>query len=1195
MILRQSFDGRDQPFEGERRLILSIVPAGAKILAARAALVPAAGEGGAPPLEAISFAGEAWGATKVRLAGEPGWVEVDLHGRRTLHSVAGAELMDAALQIDLGGVFAGVNTKGGLVSPADPAPYKLHGDDELLPGLTVTRFRLEVDDGHPDVGLVRVRSGPRNVSLAVGAEPPFFAFPGELARRVEIADWKTVLAAFLAADAPSGGFHRVPLVLRSDALGRLDLEVEVELLEQQSLLPPGLAEINVPYTFDAMPAAHGELELRIPPGMRVRATEGQAVGAFADSRIVLGPLGEPPSPLVGLALAADRVQARLVQPDARIEIAAVDLLAAAVSRRVRFEVDLLEDLGGKPGGGSLLERPAPFTLDREAAGRPTWVSVPLASAAQLGGTEGEAARPRAWLAVKVLEGDALWFAGEGGPAAAGAMQQTTDGGLSWRRTEAMGLASPAAQFRFRNLPATFKMPLELQVGRGEAARRVSFKSREALGRIDLGLDLPELAAAFNDVLAAQEAPFEGELLANPDFTEWTSRGEALGEPQYVTISPGSVPRVAASPDGRFALVATAIVNDGPSHLFFETVDLACTRRRGIAAENAGDPIGLAVDPSSGLAYVGTSNHRLLIYEPSGPHLLASYDLDPRRIAALAFTPDGERLFFAETAAASTGNPSGTVFHLRSIPTSGLAGRGGGARLPAEGQIESAPLTGVPRAVAVSADGSRLFLLAADGTQRASPVRLRVFGAASLAPTGVEATLGAGFAGLVVLPATGRILSFGEADALESHDAERLASLGRIGVGEPARRAVAAGDGKRAFVLTGESLSTVDLARGRTLPGLALRGADLALTPDGDRLLVTLADPAGQAAALVIVPIGTPLPAAWTVVGPLRRECLGGAVPAIVLGERESDGSPFGLAQVVAAAPGRHEVLVEAAATEDDAEVAVVFLGDGCRPIQTATFPVPRQSLEDLRALPRLGHAVTAPAGTRQAEVQLRLPAGRAAVARISLAATANTLANGRLEPTPAGLPAGWELAPPAPPGFAATLGPDRGVRLTSAVVPVRLSQEVTVEPGQSYELAASGKSIGPAVVLAVTFLSATGAPAGGELALPFGQAARGEVPAGAARARLELRLPAGASLVLDRLAFALRRPARVSAFFLAEAPGMLRVRDFRIAFEPAAPPRPQPSPNGLCSPSLRGAAAGGKAEGCGEAAGGEAEPPMFFP
>jgi hypothetical protein len=92
MKLTTKFTGVNTPFEGNRTFLLQAIPAGSKILSAKATVIPKRNPDTDPDSfeENIDFdnGSEDWGATKTTnssLAGS--WAEIDFHGRRTLYSI----------------------------------------------------------------------------------------------------------------------------------------------------------------------------------------------------------------------------------------------------------------------------------------------------------------------------------------------------------------------------------------------------------------------------------------------------------------------------------------------------------------------------------------------------------------------------------------------------------------------------------------------------------------------------------------------------------------------------------------------------------------------------------------------------------------------------------------------------------------------------------------------------------------------------------------------------------------------------------------------------------------------------------------------------------------------------------------------------------------------------------------------------
>jgi hypothetical protein len=550
MIRRFRFDGGSTPFEGRREVLWRQLPEGAEIRSARATVTPVGAGDPEPFVETLTFDGAqgTLGATRRAVAapdGSSGWVEVDFHARRTLDSVSGPELGGASLLVDLGGVFNPVGRDGSL-GGAGSFQLEDEAEDDFapLPGLTVTRFRLVQVAGSPDVTKVKVRGVPAGIRLAVGDLPPFLVHPEELSTAVTSPDFASSLQAFLADAAVEQGFHVVPLVLNSQTLARLTVELEVDFAASRPSLPGGLDEVRLAYDFGTVPAEGAGLPpIRVPAGHRVCATRGRVVGAFEPGRVVFGPTGATAAdPEIYAEVSSQVSQARRIELDEPLEADAVDLLLFAITRNVSLQLDLLEDLDGKPGASSLLGDPVPFELDRAGAGgsaAPTWTSVPLPREAELpvGGT---------WLVVQALEGTAGWSAAEEDAA----MQQSEDGALSWRRSRVVGTraAGFAVQTRLRSAAGGFRLPIELEVG----GHRVGLERFEPLGRTEVALDVPEVLAAVDQAVADASPPRcpETEHLADGSFTRWVSLGDEPVEP-------------AETPIGNGEMLNTGMVNEPP--------------------------------------------------------------------------------------------------------------------------------------------------------------------------------------------------------------------------------------------------------------------------------------------------------------------------------------------------------------------------------------------------------------------------------------------------------------------------------------------------------------------------------------------------------------------------------------------------------------------------------------------------------
>ncbi len=560
MILNDRWNGADDPFEGDRELELRHLPAGALVQRARATVVPmddpTLGRGPVrrdPPLPRLDR-----GRSR-RLGGHPVdggrcAVEIDFHARRTLAGLAGSGFAGTLLAVDLGGGFMPVGASGTLVGAGQP-PFLFQGDSPALPGLAVVRLRLTAagNAGAPEVAAVRVKSVPSDLTLSLPGRPALWFHAGELARPETTPDFTPVLQAFLDQKATvENGFYVLPFLLRSGSLARLRVELEVEYLLRASVLPAGLREAMLPFAYDGLPRAGTMgLAVRLPADARVVPgnTASRAKGNFEGTRVALGPTGDvtpagtvdvapgssPAQPLAFAANAGD-----LGAPGA-LEVVALDLRLAATTRSAKLQLDLREDADGKPGATSLLPAPVPFTLDRDAGGTTPWTSVALPAPFQFTGPR----ERTGWVVLQALDGEAVWSVV---PAQAGArgLQRTTDGGFSWRQA-ALPAMSPApgpalaGLFRLRSRPATFSMPIALQVGSGAAAQQVSLARFAPLARIDLSLDLPEVAQGFNQALApaAAAACPVGELLADGAFADWNRTGDQLGQPHPLPLAQGA--------------------------------------------------------------------------------------------------------------------------------------------------------------------------------------------------------------------------------------------------------------------------------------------------------------------------------------------------------------------------------------------------------------------------------------------------------------------------------------------------------------------------------------------------------------------------------------------------------------------------------------------------------------------------------
>lgn len=624
MLSRDRFAGSAVPFEGDRTLVVRNLPRGARVTSARITLEPVAPPGGRLFEEKLTFSGDRgdFGATKLQGAG---FVEVDFHARRTLGAVKGSGLAGATLQVDLGGLYIQVTSLGTMQTPSDTSTYAVgSGSGGPLPSLATGKFKLTgAPNVSPDLTEVVVRSAPSNLTLRLGQEPPFYARPGELASAETCPDFARILQAFLTGAEVVDGFYRIPVVVHSDSVGRLDVRVELEFVEEVNALDNDLKQAVM--SFDHGSAARsgsGSMSVRLPAGARVvpGSTTARVRGAFQASRIVYGPTGGL-KPTADAEVSEGRALATPLRMEAGLKVSAVDVLLGAKSTTAALSLDIVQDADGKPWTESILPAPVDLAIDHEIAGTPTWVNVPLPREVEL--------EPgvRYWLVLQSLRGSASWgvsardevdAAGTSGSwtrfndvardAAAGralGVAFTSNGGLSWREETAPGVAGPLVAFvHLRDVPAAFQMPIELQVGEGPSARRVSLERFQPLGRVDFSLDFDAVAEAVNAFAesTAQVVAPEGEHLRNGEMEAWTKVGDRLHLPPTPQLVGYEPVELAVSADGRRIYVLTRVPGEG-TVAFLEIYKTVCGARVAAIELGGGEPVSLAVSPAGTRAVV----------------------------------------------------------------------------------------------------------------------------------------------------------------------------------------------------------------------------------------------------------------------------------------------------------------------------------------------------------------------------------------------------------------------------------------------------------------------------------------------------------------------------------------------------------------------------------------------------------------
>lgn len=1235
MRLRDSYDGSNALFQGDRTALLQSIPAGARIERATVTVTPVDATRGVEPFaETITFDGasgsDTWGATKTVVPGAGGWVEVDFHARRTLVGVSGVNLSGTTLQVDFGGVYVELNPAGGVRTPNDATPFTVQADAPRLPGLTVTKIKLTntgAKNTTPDLTQVTFRSLPSNVTLRLGESAPFWARVGELVAPETTPDFALLLQAFLAKAESENGFLRVPLVAHTDTLARLSLSLKADYLIEQSLLPPGLREVTLPFDLSTRPNVPREvLQIAVPAGARVarRGASARVNGVFEPTRLVRETETRA-APVGTVEVSPALSHAQPIKLGGEAVASAVDLLLT-VNRPARLQLDIREDFDDKPGPASLLPAPAALALpgpvglapERRAEGETSWLSVSLPADLQFKAGE------TYWLVLQCLEGVFGWNVAPA-PAGAVTLQHTDNGGLSWRADTRASTGEPLrASFRLRRRPDTFEVPIELEIGEGEEAVRLNMDRFQPLGRVDFELDPDDLSGALNQYLdkKARKGSSAGvDHLANGDFEQWLRVGDVprLLAPIPLDRLPTSL---AFAPDGSWAYVGLA--DDDGRTGFLRVVDVACGAL--VEPEIALDltPDTLVLSPDGTRAYV--TDGRMLQVIDATTHrsigtIKAASDHGSESIKSLAVSPDGARLYAALRHLPVTAGFS-TTFDIASVDavrleqalTHGLReGLGGG---DANRSVKGIPSESV--VLAVSPDGGRLYATTVEQKTRRSD--LRILDAHTLQFPGESIPLGRE-ATAIALSADGKravVVNAGDNTLTVIDTVTRTAVATRTLYPPTANiqtYAVALSpEGARAYVAGrragGEAdvLSVVSLDRGgvETI-SLGRFQTAFALTAQGDHLLVADAlsntsPPSSPPAkdALLPIQIGLRLPAEWDLTsGMVSPLCYPAPYHLVArlgpLPHTDLQG-PTTVSQVVPVSElGPYDFTFEALASRQSAVAEVFWIKDDCGLLRTDTVEVEALTPPSEMLSPELSSAIlkkgleeekprltlhrrrlNAPAGATQAEVRFNVPRGVVAlVGSVSLAGTDEALENKDLSLLSEGQPKGWRMLPAVAPGVSlSAVGGEIQMR-NNGGAPAELVQEVTVKGNSPFALTFRGRTEARPTArgnpsLELRWLKDDGSPAGASVTLNLSPegfdsgAANGTTPPGAARGEIHLIVPAGTSQNIRDISLQFLPVTNVPVTFVAQAPGELSLFDWRIAFEEVKATKPPIPDKGLC-------------------------------
>jgi len=1213
MTLSDQYDGSGDPLEGDRTIQWRSLPVGAQVSQATVTITPVPAPGGTLFEEIISFAENpgSLGATK---NGGSTFVEVDFHKRRTLAAVTGTSpglLVNATLQVDVGGLYVEINDKGAIVSPSDAAPYPVDASG-LLPGLTVSKFRLTAPPAtNPDVSSVTIRSVTTNFSVRLADLRPFWTVMGELTTSATSPDFSSALQKILATANVENGYYVVPLTIHSDNATRLQVEIDCDFVSQASLLPAGVSLAVLPFDFGTLPkSGTSVLSANLPAGAQILPgqTTAQLLGSFNATRIVPGvgfPAGMAASGTT-VDVSPEETQAQAILNNVACSAASVDLLLAATSPSTQLSLDLRPDFNGKPDQESLLSEPVQFTVKSNPTRQLDWVNVPLSPEFNF------ESGMTYWLVLASLEGNCNWGAEPTSQDLLPGVQHTLDGGLSWRQAGAVGIAGKlAGSFRLRTTPQSFQMPIQLQVGDANAVR-VPLDRYQPLAQVNFELNAPELADAFNTYLVTGVTPPlpEGEHLANGTFQNWMVVPNTINAPFRLLSGESPARAVALSPDGRWIYVFVKHEH----YSAIRTIDAVCesARRDEIILRVDSEPLAIAVHPSGTRAYAITTTTLHLVDLPGcaekGLALTAHQFAEVIGLTAgsqfgshFTLSPDGGQLYLT----------LGDV--VASIGTAAVEAVAGGLRPLVKQDVRALLLPLQPAIMALNPDGTRLFLVAPGASIiQIVDTESLVLEANSIDvgnyPVAIDFTPDGSLA--IVATIDSHTVTFVDTSSGSVVETGTLPSRPLAVAASP--------DGTRAYVLLLEQRAEPasqgalpELIPLREMPvlTLALRAerAVMAVNPQGDRVYIAAED------EVISVPTGTRIPGEWSIVsddpavpGEVVPICFPPQLPFVLgleFGHRVGRGvqpnlATTGLSQVVpAAALCTFDFSFWALSDDSRAMAELFWLDQQSSLLRKDTVPIQNQTNQTPESLwehgPRavLGgklrpilHRVrlTSPVETAQVEVRFTIPCGAAALlAQASMNATSEAVINGDFQMFQGGLPAGWTLGTPAVRGVSFSSGVSSVQFVNSSLADAELVQSASVQAAAQFTFEFLGRvveSATPAQNAQVTLmlLKADGSPAVSPtpLSVPavgFGRyLAAGAFDPQAAQAAINLKVPSGMVLEIDQVSLKALQSFPVPVTFVAEAPGELRISTPVVTYNRIPVPPPPVPAQGLAAPTPPG-------------------------
>lgn len=1004
MKLHNSVNG-NIPFEGDRVFRWRTIPANAKITSAIATVTPVESQLSGSFIESLDFSPSAnnFGAVRTTAsnpspmpitppAAATAWVEVDFHARRTLAGVVGS-FNGTSLQVDVGGgTYVEINKTGGFRTQADATGdlFVLNGNSVPLPGLTVSKLKLTRTGAAaasiPSLSSVIIRSVPTNVTLRVGELAPFWTYLGELLKPETSPDFTAVLQAALTTAKIENGFYDLAIVVHSDSIARLKIDLDIEFVEQQAVLPAAVPEVAMPFDVSSVPKSpSSELQVVVPANSRVvtSQTSARVRGSFVETRVAFGPTG-PDFPAGAVEVSPSYAQAQIlgfIDPASpipqqvtitdEISAVAIDLLLEALTPSARLQLDIRGDFDGKPDEIPLLPSPVAFGIEQRPQTGPTWTSVPLP--AEFLFAKGNRKPARYWLVLQCLEGRAAWSIREpliGAPenkTAEVTMQLTRDGGLSWKASPL--LANPTSTtklepplvgfFRLRNRPKTFKMPISLLIGSEEQRDKQVRKKLdrfEPLGRVDFTLD-SELADGINEYVESISGDVvpEAQHVFNGDFEQWEIVGNEMNSRGPIEMGV-PIHTVAFSPGGKLAYVLDQIL---PKVGFLLLVDVDCNQELEddrIALFITG-PTHFVVSPDGKRAYV-TNGRAVQVVNLEGSHAVGNpVDVVPapeQVVLRLALSADGRRLYVVNRNFSTF-----TTNRIRIVDTVNLEQVAEGKAASLSVQLRDVQAFAFqdqsPLAIALSPDEKLLYLLIDRGS--ANVAVLGIFDMTGpvvvpppVQPSAGEVALGNGAIDLALTPdgKTAVVPNLLDNNVSIINTSTRTATMVNV---RPEPRVVAVSpDGALAYVFSAEarSIATIDIKRNIVLANFDLnepvagepQAQSLAMSPRGDQLYLVNSG----TNTLSSVQLGSRRPSEWQLTsGDVKPTCLD--TPFHLVAELGSATLSSALSQVVPVAESSPYELsfwgiaIESPTDDQPAIAEILWRGGDCGQLQTDSIPI----------------------------------------------------------------------------------------------------------------------------------------------------------------------------------------------------------------------------------------------------------------